>query len=447
MRDTVNVEESMRKAISEQMSFGDGFIDASLYELDEELKRVDELLSDRQLLKGFEEVFDESQGRPGTPAGIYLRMMYLKFRWGLSYEEVEIEVRERLPWRYFCHLSLMEPVPDATTLIKLNQRFGEERMAKLNQQLIKSLVKTRSIKPRRIRIDSTTLEAHITYPSDIGILHQAVKTLTAKASALGQKIVSHVRATKKALARWGQSSKANPKERKAQSKKVLKKVSQLAKHTVEQSRQACRSLSRSVPAALKEKFFDNIELAEKLLKQTDHKLLGQRSIPERIVSFWDSEARAIVKGKLDKPVEFGRTLELVQDSSGVIVHYEIHRGNPSDKTHLLSLVRQTRKALHKLPGEIAADRGFYSAQNLRKLRRLKVERIGIPKIGRLSPAERNYQHTKWFRELQRFRCGIEACISLLKRRFSLGRILAKGSPATAVWTGLAIFAYNLWQQT
>ena len=31
----------MRKAISQQMSFGDGFIDPSLYQLDEELKKVD----------------------------------------------------------------------------------------------------------------------------------------------------------------------------------------------------------------------------------------------------------------------------------------------------------------------------------------------------------------------------------------------------------------------
>ena len=35
----------------------------------------------------------------------------------------------------------------------------------------------------------------------------------------------------------------------------------------------------------------------------------------------------------------------------------------------------------------------------------------------------------------------------LGRRFSLGRVLAKGSPATAVWTDFAIFAFNLWQQT
>ena len=70
----------MRTHIAQQLGFGDGFIDPSLYELDEELRKVDELLCQSKLLKPFEEVFDESMGRPGTPVGIYLRMMYLKFR-------------------------------------------------------------------------------------------------------------------------------------------------------------------------------------------------------------------------------------------------------------------------------------------------------------------------------------------------------------------------------
>jgi hypothetical protein len=142
---------------------------------------------------------------------------------------VEREVRERLPWRYLCHLSLMDAVSDATTLIKLNQRFGEDRISGLDKHLVKQLLKTRSIKPRRIRIDSTTLEAHISYPNDVGVLHQAVKTLTRTASSLGKKITGHVRATKPALFSWSQTAKANPKERKEKGRKILKKVAELAK--------------------------------------------------------------------------------------------------------------------------------------------------------------------------------------------------------------------------
>ena len=248
----------MRRPISQQMSFGDGFIDASLYELDEELKKVDELLSNAQLLKPFEEVFDPSLGRPGTAVGIYLRMMYLKFRWGLSYEEVEREVRERLPWRYFCRLSLMDPVPDATTLIKLNQRFGQDRISGLNKHLVKQLMKSRSIKPRRIRIDSTTLEAHISYPNDVGVIHQAIKTLTRTARSLGQKITSHVRATKRALFQLesvgqgqsqrtqGEGKKDSPPSRQACQAHRWSRAAKLSNR--------CRTLSRIAPPSSKRSF-------------------------------------------------------------------------------------------------------------------------------------------------------------------------------------------------
>src|SRR5262245_26420602 len=360
----------MRTPIAQQFSFADGFIDASLYELDDELKRVDELLGQSQLLKPFEELFDESMGRPGTPVGIYLRMMYLKFRWGLSYEEVEREVRERLPWRYFCHLSLTDAVPDSTTLIKLNQRFGEERVAKLNRELVRSLVKTRSIKPRCIRICATILEAHISYPNDVVVIHQAVKTLTRTASCFGKKITSHVRATKRALFAWSQTARAKPKERKEKGRKILKTAAKLAKHTVEESRKIFERLgNQKSHAKLKQKFAEGIELAERILNQTDEKLQGRKSIAGRIVSFHDPQARAICKGKLNRPVEFGRTLQLAQDSFGVIVHYEIHGGSPTDKTQLLSLVRQTQKRLGIKPKELAADRGYYSAENVSKLKK------------------------------------------------------------------------------
>ena len=67
--------------MSQQMSFGEYFIDVSLYELDEELKKVDELLSTAQLLKRLKRSAIGVRGVPGTAVGIYLPMMYLKFRW------------------------------------------------------------------------------------------------------------------------------------------------------------------------------------------------------------------------------------------------------------------------------------------------------------------------------------------------------------------------------
>lgn len=432
----------MRSTISQQLSFGDGFIDPSLYELDEELKRVDQLLSQKEFIKPFEDLFSETMGRPGTPIPVYLRMQYLKTRFGLSYEEVEREVTERIPWRFFCHLSLQDSVPDSTTLIKLNQRFGQERLSVLNKALVKHLIKSKAIRPRKIRIDSTTIETHITYPTDIGLLHQVVKTLTTQAKKVGARITNHIRATKKALAQSGASMKSKKKQQKSQFKQTLKRTLTLAQETFEEF----KNVIKSIPAKRKD-FKPLLETAEKVLKQTEQKLSGISSIEERIVSVYDPEARPIRKGKLGKPNEFGRTLQLVQDSSGVIVDYELQHGNPNDKTALVPLVKRFKKRFGRVPSELATDKGYYSEDNISKLSNLKVKHIAIAKIGRLTNIQRKKQHSKWFKSLQRFRCGIEASISMLKRCFSLGNPSVRGSSATAICVNWAIFSYNLWQMT
>jgi len=379
-------------------------------------------------------------------------MQYLKSRFGLSYEEVEREVAERIPWRFFCHLSLQERVPDSTTLIKLNQRFGDERLAVLNKALIKHLVKTKAIRPRKIRIDSTTIETNIIYPTDIGLLHQVVKTLSDHAKAAGVKISNHVRATKKALARLGASLKSQPKadapmaqknkQQKTQVKEALRKTSEFASETFAECNNAIKRIS-----AKRKHFTRDMDIAEKILEQTKQKLSGITSITERIVSLYDEEARPIRKGKLKKPNEFGRTLQLVQDSSGVILDYELQHGNPSDKTELLPLVKKFKKCFGRVPTELAADKGYYSQDNISVLKEIQVKHIGIAKIGRLSKQEKKKQHSKWFKNLQRFRCGIEAGISMLKRCFSLGNTKVRGTKATAVCVNWAIFSYNLWQMT
>lgn len=432
----------MRAKTSQQLSFGDGFINPSLFQLDDELKRVDQLLSEQEFLKPFEDVFSETMGRPSTPIPVYLRMQYLKSRFGLTYEEVEREVAERIPWRFFCHLSLQDRVPDSTTLIKLNQRFGDERLGVLNKALIKHLVKSKAIRPRKIRIDSTTIETNIIYPTDIGLMHQVVKTLTGHAKKAGVKISNHVRATKKALARLGASLKSKNKQQKTQVKEALRKTSEFASETIAECKNAMKRISD------KRKYFTrDMDIAEKILEQTKQKLSGVTSIPERIVSLHDSEARPIRKGKLKKPNEFGRTLQLVQDTSGVILDYELQHGNPSDKTELLPLVKKFKKRFGRAPSELAADKGYYSQENIRLLKDIKVKRIGIAKIGRLSKQEKKKQHSKWFKDLQRFRCGIEAGISMLKRCFSLGNTKVRGTKATAICVNWAIFSYNLWQMS
>ena len=150
----------------------------------------------------------------------------------------------------------------------------------------------------------------------------------------------------------------------------------LAAETVKQCKAVINQASVDTPAH--KNFERDLRIAEEILAQTEQKLNGVASIPERIVSLHDPEARPIRKGKLKKPNEFGRTLQLVQDSSGVILDDELQHGNPSDKTQLLHLVRKFKKQFRRVPSAPATDKGYYSQENIQSLRSLKVKRIAIP---------------------------------------------------------------------
>ncbi len=110
----------------QQPSLWETVLPPELFQMNEELTRVDKLLEDESFFTAFQEKFGTKMGRPTTAVATYLRLMYLKHRYGMGYEVLVKEVSDSLAWRKFCHLSLDERVPDDSTLIKLTHKYGEE---------------------------------------------------------------------------------------------------------------------------------------------------------------------------------------------------------------------------------------------------------------------------------------------------------------------------------
>jgi IS5 family transposase len=67
---------------------------------------VDALLDDERFLAPFVERFSCPIGRPKIPMESYLRLMYLKHRYGLGYETLVKEVSDSTSWRRFCRIPL-----------------------------------------------------------------------------------------------------------------------------------------------------------------------------------------------------------------------------------------------------------------------------------------------------------------------------------------------------
>jgi len=92
--------------------------------LSAELTAVDLWLADDRFFAPYRERFNIMVGRPTVPVETYLRLMYLKHRYGFGYETLVQEVTDSLHWREFCHIALDDAVPHPTTLSKLTRKYG-----------------------------------------------------------------------------------------------------------------------------------------------------------------------------------------------------------------------------------------------------------------------------------------------------------------------------------
>jgi transposase, IS5 family len=104
-------------------------------------------------------------------------LLYLKHRYQLGYESLCREVVDSISWRRCCRIGLDRPVPHPTTLVKLVRRAGPEVIEQLNAALVGKLAKDRLLRGRKLRVDTTVVEADIDYPTDADLLEQAVRKL------------------------------------------------------------------------------------------------------------------------------------------------------------------------------------------------------------------------------------------------------------------------------
>lgn len=448
----------MLRLRSPQPSLWESVLPEEVLRLSEELAKVDALLNDERFFAPFREKFSCRWGRPSVPVATYLRMMYLKRRYKLGYESLVKEVNDSFSWRRFCHLSFNDPVPEASTLIKLTHKYGEATVNALNDALVLKLKEEKLVRGKKLRLDTYVIEANIHYPTDTSLLADGIRVITRavaqmKKAGLAQKsrFVNHARKVKSILSSISRVVRervcvTSPRLVKAKDK-LLKLGREVVARGKEVQSQAEVEIGRGAGKAARAASLLRqwLEGTEKVIRQTEAVLEGQRHLPRRLVSLFDAEARPIVRGKARTPVEFGRKVLLGETDKGIITTCRVLEGNPADSTLLRPGVKGHRRLFRRRLRAVTGDRGFQSQENEEWLAQQGVRQVALPFRGRASEERREYEKQPWFRRLIRFRAGCEGRISLLKRVFGLERSLMRGNPGVEIWVGEGIFVHNLWQ--
>ena len=155
----------------------DALLPPEVRRLPDELARIDAYLDDERFITPWRALFAARLGRPSIPVQTLLRLLYLKHRYQLGYRTLCREVADSISWRRFCHIPLDQPVPHPTTLVKLVGRAGPKTIEQLNHALLAKLAGERVLRCRKLRIDTTVVEADIDHPTDADLLEHAVRTL------------------------------------------------------------------------------------------------------------------------------------------------------------------------------------------------------------------------------------------------------------------------------
>jgi IS5 family transposase len=222
------------------------------------------------------------------------------------------EVADSIGWRRFCRIPLDQPVPHPTTLVKLVRRAGPVTIAQLNTALVGKLAADKLLRARKLRLDSTVVEADIDHPTDADLLEHAVRKLgglvrriKARGAATRTPFRDRGRAAGRRLKQLARTVKRRSGEALAEVDRLTGQVAQLAGFALRDvsavARNARRALARYRTDGRLRRLVGELDQTightQRLLAQTAQRLAGERSIPDRLVSLADPDARPIRKGK------------------------------------------------------------------------------------------------------------------------------------------------------
>ena len=451
-----------------QLSFGDGLIAEEISDLREGwMQRADAVLADEDIVSivydalGRRHPKSRSRGRRGVPAETVLRLLVLKHLRNWSYETLEREVRANLVYRDFTRVGAGK-VPDAKTMGRWGVALGPQPIKQIHERIVKIAVKNGVTEGKRMRVDTTVVEANIHHPTDSTLLGDGVRVLTRTmqkittiAGAVGTKLRDRTRSVKFRILEIGRTVRARGAVDRDKLKGLYEQLLNTTSRVVGQAKRFSAEIAEGVKRAttvtkqvalegLHREIDDKTSLIKQVMKQTRERIFnGNTHSKGKIVSIFEPQTEVIRKGKAAKPTEFGKMVKVQEAENQIITDYEVYAKRPYDSELLIPSIERHQEVLGRVPHLVAADAGFYSGRNETDAKEKGVKRVSVPNRSTKSRERKREQKKRWFRDGQKWRTGCEGRISVLKRRHGLNRCRYKGPDGMDRWVGLGVIADNL----
>ena len=384
-------------------------------------------------------------GCNGLSVDSVFRCLLLKRILGVSYEQLSFHLSDSNTYRCFARIPGGRN-PSRAGLQSVIRKIRPQTLEQIHELLCIQWHEQGLIDDDQIRIDSTVVEAHIAPPSDSSLLDDSIRVLSRQLAVCHRETGLKVRYTdqrkqSKRLAFAIFHAKNTEKQA------LYPKLLSCASIVLKQVNRTLKALEdKSVADESTARWVGVVEHYRQLLcqviHQTQQRIFNNSPVAssEKIVSIFEPHTDIIVKSAQD--IYYGHKVNLATDTQGLILHMDILRGNPGDRTLYLPVLAQHQKLFGDLPHTTVADGGYASAENVARARTEGVTRVAFHKRTGLGYHAMGVKK-KTLSKLREFRAGIEGNISELKRSFGLSKVNWKKQSGfdAFVWSG--VLSYNL----
>jgi IS5 family transposase len=298
----------------------------------------------------------------------------------------------------------------------------------------------------KARQDSTAIETNIHYPTNNSLVWDCIRTfdrLLAKLCEETGGVVTARRYKKQAKKHYSKINNTKPGEKR---KETFKKQLKLLRSSINQAEAALAVVpslryAEDSARALAGEIKTLLPKAEKVYSMTYRREILGETVPneDKLFSIFEDHTDIIVKGS--REATFGHKINLATGASSLIIDCRILDGNPRDTQAYGGVIDRIKEHYGVVPRDMTTDGGFASLENQRLAKDRGIVNIVFNKI--VGSLKNLTSSVNMETRLKKWRSGIEAVISNLKRGFDIFRCEWKTRAHFDAKVYWSVIAYNI----
>ena len=325
---------------------------------------------------------------------------------------------------------------------KYISRIKAESLDKLLVDLNKIAIAEGLEDIEKIRQDSTVVETNIHYPTNNALVwdcikesHRLLKQLEQEVNELDVRDYTH--GAKKTFYKINVTKSGDKRIDLFQKQLIIftKCINQVSNAIKKKS--SCSFTAIGIIVALEHL----LPILLQVYSMTERREIKKETVPndEKIFSIYEQHTDIIVKGS--REVQFGHKINLTTGKSNLVLSCEVLRGNPADTTLYKNTLQKVITDYQVVPRDCVTDGGYASNDNMIHAKNEGVINIVFNKI--VASLKSTVSSLNMETRLKKWRSGIEATISNIKRGFGLFRCNWKGQAHFASKVMWSVIGYNI----